>query len=152
MDRSDIVAVVNRNQTVAEPSSWPYSGRGERRPQTGRAARTNHPLGLPEGLHGQSPGARRWRDLARSYSARLGAERMRREDVIARVRSVVWLTLEIERLQDERLCDQPVPLHTLLHMTQELRVLISELGLSTPAGSERPPSLQGYLRNRGGET
>ena len=125
---------MNQPQTSLEPSAklpgGPYCGRGERRPQTARAHRTNDPLGLPDGLHGQSPGARRWRDLCRAYSAQLGAERMRHESVIARVRTICWLTCEVERLQDDRMCNKPVPLHTLLHMTQELRVLIAELGLS----------------------
>jgi hypothetical protein len=130
------VTDAHHNQTAVKPTPWPFSGRGEKRPQTARAKRTNDPFRLPDELHGQSPGARRWRDLVSHYSAQLGAERMKREDVRARVRSLVWLTIEIERLHDERVCDKPVPLHTLLHMTQELRTLIAELGLSTDTRSE----------------
>src|SRR5262245_16138276 len=94
-----------------------------------RAARTNNPLLLPPGVSSRSSQGRRWRDLASSYAARLG-DRITDEAIVARLRSVIWLSIEIERLQAERLCNQPVPVHTLLHMTQELRVLLSELGLS----------------------
>ena len=57
---------------------WPYSGRGERRPQTARAHRTNSPLELPAALRGrgQTPEGRRWRDLCRHYGSRLGPERL----------------------------------------------------------------------------
>jgi hypothetical protein len=30
---------MTRNQTSSRPSDWPFSGRGEKRPQTARAAR-----------------------------------------------------------------------------------------------------------------
>jgi hypothetical protein len=106
------------NQTLPETPGGPYCGRGERRPYTARSARTNDPFRLPDDLHGQSPIARRWRDLAAAYSAQLG-ERVRREDVRARVRALIWLTLEIERLHDDRICNRPVNLQLLLHMSQE---------------------------------
>ena len=122
---------MSHRQTASEPSPWPFSGRGERRPQTARAARTNDPLELPPGVRGQSPEGRRWRDLAAHYSTRLGAERMNREDIRARVRLILWLTVELERLQDQRMCDKPAPLHMLLYMQKELRDLLRSLGLIT---------------------
>jgi hypothetical protein len=108
-------------------------------------------------LNGLSPGGRRWRDLVAYYSQALGPERLRNEGVRARLRSLIWLTIEIERCTDERVCDKPMPIHTLLHMTQELRALLAELGLNhveteptppeppSPAEAERPPSLVDYL-------
>jgi hypothetical protein len=102
---------------------------------TQRASVSNDPLALPRGLLLTTHTGRRWRDLAVTWAAQLG-ERMAREDVRARVRALIWLTVELERLHDERLCDKPVPLHTLLHMTQEQRTLIAELGLGL-SGSER---------------
>jgi hypothetical protein len=54
---------------------------------------------------------------------------MKHEATRARVRSLIWLTLELERLRDGRICDRP-PIHTLLHMAQEQRVLIAELDLT----------------------
>ena len=153
---SETQADADHPEAAAGTTPWPHSGRGERRPQTGRAARTNHPLVLPPGLNGQSPAGRRWRDLVEHYSVQLGPERMRNESIRARLRSLVWLTLEIERCTDERVCDKPVAIHTLLHMGQELRVLLAELGLKhdepqprpspeSEPGPERPTSLADYL-------
>lgn len=112
---------MTRYQTSSGPSDWPFSGRGEKRPQTARAARTNDPLSLPPGVRGQSPRGRRWRDLAAYYSTLLGAERMKQEEVRTRVRSVLWLTVEVERLQDQRIGDKTVSLQTLLQLQKELR-------------------------------
>ena len=80
---------MSQSETTSEPSPWPFSRRGERRPQTARARRSNAPLELPPGLRGQSPEGRRWRDLAEHYSTRLGTERMNREDIRARVRLIL---------------------------------------------------------------
>lgn len=135
---------MSQPETTPQPLSWSYSGRGERRPQTARARRSNAPLELPSGIHGQSPEGRRWRDLATHYSTQLGAEHMKREDVRARVRSVLWLTVELERLQDERLCGKPVATETVLHLTQELRLLLRELGLSGST-STTLPSVADYV-------
>jgi hypothetical protein len=139
--------MADHNQITSSAVVGPYSGRGERRPQTARAARSNDPLALPEALRGrgQSPEGRRWRDLAAHYSAQLGSQRMKREEVRARVRSLIWLTIEIERLHDIRVCDRP-PIHTLLHMVQEQRVLIAELGLSDATRSSEPPDPLAYAR------
>jgi hypothetical protein len=144
------VGVMDYNRTASEPSPWPYSGRGEHRPQTARAARTNDPLALPKTLRGrgQSPQGRRWRDLARAYSAQLGPERMQREDVRARLRNLIWLTIELERLHDTAVSDRP-PIHTLLHMTQEQRVLLAELGLCDATRSDAP-RLSQYLEQPDG--
>jgi hypothetical protein len=56
---------------IAGCASLTVLGRGERRPQTARAGRTNDPFALPEALRGrgQSSEGRRWRDLARAYFA-----------------------------------------------------------------------------------
>jgi hypothetical protein len=111
-----------------------------------RAARTNNPMALPAGLSRQD--ARRYRDLIHEYAGQVGAERMKYEDTQARVPAVVWLTVELERLQGERLCDRPVPLHTVLHMTQELRTLLQELelnGTTKSFGCNEEGALRGYL-------
>ena len=103
-------------------------------------------MALPAGLSRQD--ARRYRDLIHEYAGRVGAERMKYEDTQARVPAVVWLTVELERLQGERLCDRPVPLHTVLHMTQELRTLLQELDLSEPRNNSNghdDGALRGYL-------
>jgi hypothetical protein len=65
-----------------------FSGRGEQRPQTVRAGRTNDPLALPQMLRGRvsRPRAGCWRDLVAHYSAALG-ERMRQARSAFLVRS-----------------------------------------------------------------
>src|SRR5262249_27446783 len=122
-----------------------------RRPQTARAARTNSPLEPPEHLRGKGHTAagRRWRDLCRFYGNRLGASRLADEATRARLLNLIWLTLELERLRDARVCDRP-PVHTLLHMSQEQRVLLQELGLSEPTRSsgEGGDALHDYLRSK----
>ena len=107
-------------------------------PPTQRSAVTNDPLGLPSRLLLTSARGRRWRDLAVSYAEQLGPERMVREDVRARLRSLIWTTIELERLHDERVCDKPVPLHTMLHLAQEQRALIAELDLDAPPATAAP--------------
>jgi hypothetical protein len=145
------VTTLDHNQTRAEPAVRLRSGRGERRPQTARAARTNDPLALPEALRGrgQSPEGRRWRDLAAHFAARLGKERMQSEATRARVRNLIWLTVELERLHDACVCDRP-PVHTWLHMSQEQRVLLTELGLSESTRSNGD-DLRDHLRNNSDE-
>jgi hypothetical protein len=71
---------------------------------------------------------------------------MAREDVRTRLRTVLWLSVEIDRLQGERLSDRPVPLHSVLHATQELRTLLQELGLSETTRSNGE-TLEQVLRN-----
>jgi hypothetical protein len=123
--------MADHNSTV---SSTPAS-RPARRSPVLQARVSNDPLAPPLGLNPRSSEGRRWRDLALVYSAQLGPERMAREDVRTRLRSVLWLSVEVDRLQGERLCDRPVPLHSVLHATQELRTLLQELGLSEPQGN-----------------
>jgi len=69
---------------------------------------------------------------------------MQHEAVIARVRSVCWLTCEVEQLQDARMCGKPVATETVLHLTQELRLLLRELGLSN-ATSAALPTVANYV-------
>ena len=71
-----------------------------------------------------------WRDLAEPYAGLLGPERMAARGRARPAAQLLWLTVEIERLQSERMSDRPVPLHTVLHATQERRALLTELGLS----------------------
>jgi hypothetical protein len=123
---------VSRVVTAADNNRVPLT-RASRSPLI-RSARTNNPLMCPPGLDPRSSRGRRWRDLCRHYGQRLGAERLVDEATRARLLNLIWLTLELERLRDARVCDRP-PVHTLLHMSQEQRVLLSELGLSEPARS-----------------
>jgi hypothetical protein len=102
-------------------------------------------LALPSRLSLTTARGRRWRDLAVHYSQQLGDERMTREDVRARLRSLIWLTIEFERLQDETICDQPVAIHSVLHMTQEQRALLNELGLCDAPPSDALPSVADYV-------
>jgi hypothetical protein len=113
-------------------------------PPSQRSAVTNDPLALPPALLLTTSAGRRWRDLAVSYAEQLGPERMTREDVRARLRSLIWITVELERLHDERVCDRPVPLHTMLHLAQEQRALIAELGLGA-AHATTAPSVADYV-------
>jgi hypothetical protein len=142
---------MNRDRISGElPAGPPASPRlREQRAATARSRTTNDPLRWPVGLHPQSGVARRWRDLATHYAAQLGPERMAREDVRTRLRSVLWLSVEVDRLQGERLCDRPVPLHSVLHAAQELKALLNELGLSEPTNSNSDGLAQ-LLRNGGG--
>jgi hypothetical protein len=65
-------------------------------------------------------------------------DQMLREDVRARLRSLIWLTLEIEQLHDDRVSNKPVNLQLLLHMSQEQRVALNELGLAPTPPSPKP--------------
>ena len=130
---------------------WPYSGRGERRPQTARAHRTNSPLELPATLRGkgQTPEGRRWRDLCRHYGSRLGPERLADEATRAQLLNLIDLTLRLERIRDS--AQQP-PTHTILHLCQEQRALLAELGLSERShgnnNGDSGPDLHDYLRSK----
>ena len=129
---------------------WPYSGRGERRPQTARAHRTNSPLELPATLRGkgQTPEGRRWRDLCRHYAGKLGAERLADEATRAQLLNLIDLTLRLERIRDS--AQQP-PTHTILHLCQEQRTLLAELGLSERShgnNGDSGPDLHDYLRSK----
>jgi hypothetical protein len=116
-----------------------------------RSAATNNPLACPPGVNPRSSEGRRWRDLAVHYAGMLGPERMTRENVRTRLRAVLWLSVELDRLQGERLCDRPVPLHTVLHLTQELRTLLAELGLNDETrSSSQQPVLRDYLYSKNG--
>jgi hypothetical protein len=127
---------MDHNQTASTSSPWPYSGRGERRPQTARARRTNFPLELPARLRGrgQTSEGRRWRDLCRHYGSRLGPERLADEATRACLLNLIWITLELEHFRDSPPAQRP-PVHTLLHLSQEQRVLLQQLGLSAPTRS-----------------
>src|SRR5262249_43805001 len=116
-----------------------------------RAARTNDPLALPVGVKGNRVQARRWRDLARHYTALIGAARLKSEPTVARLRSLIWATIEAEQLSDARLRGEAVALHALLHLGAEIRALLRELGLSSAeANSESQPALHDYLRDKNG--
>lgn len=136
------------DQTVTTPRPQESPAPKARRPRSGlhvsqRAHRTNDPLALPATLSLKTSQGRRWRDLTVTYAEQLG-DRMEREDVRTRVSSLVWVTTELERLHDARMAGKPANLHTILHMTQEQRTLIAELGLSDPP-SETGPGLDKYL-------
>jgi hypothetical protein len=139
--------VVSHDRVAFGTAPWPYSGRGERRPQTARAHRTNSPLELPATLRGkgQTPEGRRWRDLCRHYGSRLGPERLADEATRAQLLNLIWLTLELERIRDAPAAQRP-PVHTLLHMSQEQRVLLQQLGLNEATRSNGE-TLEQVLRN-----
>jgi hypothetical protein len=62
---------------------------------------------------GQSRQGRRWLDLAQHYSALLGPERIKHEPTVAKVRALIWTTLEAERLSDLHLRGEPVSPHAV---------------------------------------
>jgi hypothetical protein len=138
----------NHDPTIAGSFPRLRSGCGEKRPQTRRARRTNTPLELPAALRGKgnSPEGRRWRDLCRYYGNKLGTQRLADEATRARLLNLIWLTLELERIRDAPITQQP-PIHTVLHLSQEQRVLLAELGLneSTTASPVASSSLTEYL-------
>jgi hypothetical protein len=140
---------MNHDQTYSEPPGKSRSGRGERRPQTARAARTNDPLRLPEGLHGLSPQARRWRDLVNAYSAKLG-ERMKDEHVRALLGSLVSLTLIAERSNDEVTRGQPVDPNHVIQVSQTIMRLLNELGINAAPRAEPPLNLKAHIAKRAG--
>jgi hypothetical protein len=138
--------MTDHKQTASEPSPWPFSGRGEKRPQTARARRTNYPLEPPAALRGkgQSPEFRRWRDLCRFYGQRLGAERLKDEGARALLLNLISLTLQLERIRDLPLAQQP-RLESQLHLIQEHRTLLAALGLTEPTRSENGNGLRELL-------
>jgi hypothetical protein len=142
---------VSHDRAAFGTAPWPYSGRGERRPQTARAHRTNSPLELPAALRGrgQSPEGRRWRDLCRHYGGKLGAERLADEATRALLLNLVDLTLRLERIRDS--AQQPTT-HTVLHLCQEQRTLLQQLGLSERShgnnNGDSGPDLHDYLRSK----
>jgi hypothetical protein len=83
---------------------------------------------------------RRWRDLVTIFAEQLGEERMRDEAIKTRLGVLVMLTLELERLSEEQVCDRPLDPHQLVHLAQEQRALMQELGLGSAAH---------LLRNKG---
>lgn len=137
----------NPETTTQRPSGDHYCGRGERRPKTGRAARTNDPLRLPDGLHGNSPQARRWRDLLGFYSAQLG-DRLCREDVRALLGSLVSLTLLSERLNDDVARGLRVDPTQIIQVSQSVLRLLGELRLQPVAAEPPPPDLQAHIADR----
>ena len=135
-------AVVARRSGAASAVVAPPA---RRRASTLRSRRTNDPLVLPAGLNPRSSEGRRWRDLALAYSAQLG-DRLKYDGVGTQLRSLLWLSLEIDRMTAERLTGKPVSLHSVLHATQEVRVLLAALGLSEPTQSNGE-TLEQVLRN-----
>jgi hypothetical protein len=136
------------NQVASRIATWPYSGRGERRPQTARAARTNSPLEPPEALRGKghTPIGRRWRDLCCYYGNRLGAARLYDEGTRARLLALIQISLELERIRDATVGSAPMTPSTL-HLVQEQRTLLQELGLSVD--TRRDDELARALRDSG---
>ena len=93
---------MSHDRTAFGTAPWPYSGRGERRPQTACAHRTNSPLELPATLRGkgETPEGRRWRDLVRHWGNKLGPQCLRDEGTRAKLLNLVWMTLELEAMRD----------------------------------------------------
>ena len=140
---------VSHDRTAFGATFWPYSGRGQQRPQTARSRRTNSPLELPEALRGkgQTSEGRRWRDLCRFYGSRLGPERLADEATRACLLNLIWVSLELERIRDAPAPQRP-PVHNLLHMSQEQRVLLQQLGLSQlTRNNGDADDLRDHLRN-----
>ena len=133
---------------VPTPTSRPSDAAAALAPRAAnnRARRTNHPLVPPASLRPRSPQARRWADLVRHWGPRLGAERLADESVRAQLLSLVWLTLQLEQLRDAG--PGAAPIHTVLHLTQEVRTLLAALGLSEPTRSNgNGETLEQLLRN-----
>jgi hypothetical protein len=122
------------------------------RPVTLRSRLTNDPLVLPAGLNSRSSEGRRWRDLALAYSTQLG-DRLKYDGVGTQLRSLLWLSLEVDRMTVERLAGKPVPLHSVLHAVQEVRALLAALGLSEPTRSDGDggSELHDYLHSKNSE-
>jgi hypothetical protein len=77
----------------------------------------------------------------------LGAERLADEATRAQLLNLIWLTLELERIRDLPSAQRP-PVHTLLHMSQEQRVLLQQLGLNEATKSNgESETLEQVLRN-----
>jgi hypothetical protein len=140
---------VSHDRAAFGTAPWPYSGRGERRPQTARAHRTNSPLELPAALRGkgQTPEGRRWRDLCRYYGGKLGAERLTDEATRAQLLNLIQMTLDLEHYRDLSPVQRP-RVETILHLVQEQRVLLASLGLSETTRSNGE-TLEQVLRNGG---
>ena len=141
--------MTDHNQATSGIQPGVRSGRGERRPHTAYAWRTNHPLELPAALRGKghTPIGRRWRDLCRHWGNKLGPERLRDEGTRAKLLNLIWMTLELEAMRDADSARRS-PVHTQLHLCQEQRTLLAELGLSEPAHSNGDGLAQ-TLRNGG---
>jgi hypothetical protein len=140
----------HRPDATSAPSSRSATARAVR-PATLRSKRSNDPLAMPVGLDPRSSEGRRWRDLALAYSAQLG-ERMKCDGVGTQLRSLLWLSLELDRMTADRLTGKPVPLHTVLHCAQEVRALLTALGLNDAHnGNANNGALHDYLRNNNGD-
>jgi hypothetical protein len=89
------------------------------RPKVLKSRLTNDPLVLPAGLNARSTEGRRWRDLALAYSEQLGPQRMKYDGVVQRLRSLLWLSLELDRMTAERYAGQAVPLHSVFTVAKK---------------------------------
>jgi hypothetical protein len=145
---------VGQPDVVAKSAPRPARARtsaSAARPVTLRSRRTNDPLVLPSGLNSRSSEGRRWRDLALAYSAQLG-DRVKYDGVGTQLRSLLWLSLEVDRMTAERLAGKPLPLHTVLHAAQEVRALLAALGLGQPLGrkgnGDSGSDLHDYLHSK----
>jgi hypothetical protein len=87
--------------------------------------------------------------LSRSQCFPGGPQRLRDEGTRAKLLNLVWMTLELERIRDS--AQQP-PTHTILHICQEQRTLLAELGLSERShgnnNGDSGPDLHDYLRSK----
>jgi hypothetical protein len=137
---------VSQSDTASAPVSRPAWAKASARPAVLKSRISNDPLVLPVGLNSRSSEGRRWRDLALAYSAQLG-DRMKHDGVGTQLRSLLWLSLELDRMTAERLAGKPVPLHTVLHAAQEVRALLAALGLSEPVRGSGGTDLHAYLRH-----
>jgi hypothetical protein len=125
---------VSQSYTTPAPAARSAQARASVRPAVLKSRISNDPLVLPAGLNSRSSEGRRWRDLALAYSAQLG-DRLKHDSVGTQLRSLLWLSLELDRMTAERLAGKPLPLHTVLHAAQEVRALLAALGLSEPTRS-----------------
>jgi hypothetical protein len=103
---------------------------------------------LPAKLDLTTSRGRRWRDLVMMWAAQLGEEKMRDETIKARLGSLVLITLRLEDLQEESVCGpSPRDSYELIHLAQEQRSILRELGLSTGAVDGSTQSdLHAYLQ------
>lgn len=115
------------------------------RPHNNRAAVTNGRL-LPRGIDGRSVAGRRWKDLYREFASQMppGAPSAARE---ARLRSLVGVTVALERVGSQQARGEPVDHAELVSLANSQGRLMQELGLAPKLEPEpeRAPSLAEYL-------
>jgi hypothetical protein len=112
-----------------------------------RSKVTNGRRAFVEG-DGQSPWARRWRDLAANHAndlagaAGLGALSQAQQSLIRRVATI---SIELEQMEGRLSKGEPVDLDTYGRGAGNLRRLLETLGIERKAKDVSPPTIEAYL-------